>query len=213
MEMKNEKTQDGSVGDGRGTDVGEIMRKRNEIRREALKARDALSPAERRKSSLLMTERILGHQWFYRSDIILCFASFGSEIDTIELISEGICKGKRIFLPKMTNVSGKWEMCFRRLQDRSELSAGYRGILEPPENAEKYVYFTAEADRTLMLMPGVAFDAYHNRLGYGKGFYDGFLEKKDALQLRTIAVGFECQMVDWIPEREGDIRPYQVICT
>lgn len=213
MEKKSEKMQDGSEGNGKETGIREIIRRRGEIRCKALKARDAMSPAERRKGSLLMTERILGHQWFYRSDIILCFASFGSEIDTFELINEGICKYKRIFLPKVTNVSGKWEMCFRRLLDQSELSIGYRGILEPPENAEKYVYLPAEAERTLMLMPGVAFDAYRNRLGYGKGFYDGFLAKKDALQLRTIAVGFQCQMVDRIPEREGDIRPYQIICT
>ena len=213
MEVKIEKTQGGSDRDGRETDIGEIIRRRDEIRHNALKARDALNPEERRKGSLLMTERILGHQWFYRSDIILCFASFGSEIDTFELINEGIHMEKRIFLPKVTNVSEKWEMCFRRLLDWSELSVGYKGILEPPENAEEYVYLAAEAERTLMLMPGVAFDAYRNRLGYGKGFYDGFLAKKDALQLRTIAVGFQCQMVDLIPEREGDIRPYQIICT
>lgn len=213
MEMKSEKMQGGSDGDGRETGIRETVRKRDEIRRKALKARDALSPTERRKGSLLMTERILGHQWFYQSDIILCFASFGSEIDTFELINEGICKGKRIFLPKVTNVSGKWGMCFQRLLDISELSAGYKGIPELPENAEKYIYHTAETERTLMLMPGVAFDAYRNRLGYGKGFYDGFLAKKAALQLRTIAVGFQCQMVDRIPEREGDIRPCQIICT
>lgn len=213
MEIKNERTRGGPDGSGRETDIGEIARRRGEIRRKALKARDALSPAERRKGSLLMTERILGHQWFYRSDIILCFASYGSEIDTFELINEGICKGKRIFLPKMTDVSGRWEMCFRGLLDLSELSPGYKGIPEPPESAEKYVYLAADAGRTLMLMPGAAFDAYRNRLGYGKGFYDGFLAKKDALQLRTIAVGFKCQMVDRIPEREGDIRPYQIICT
>ena len=213
MEIKSEKTQGVSGRDSRETGIGEIIKRRDEIRRNALKARNAMSREERRKGSLLMTERILGHQWFYRSDIILCFASFGSEIDTFELIEEGICKGKRIFLPKVTNASGKWEMCFGRLLDRSELSAGYKGILEPPESAEKYVYFETDAERTLMLMPGVAFDPYRNRLGYGKGFYDRFLAKKDALQLHTIAVGFQCQLVDRIPEIEGDIRPYQIICT
>ena len=95
----------------------------------------------------------------------------------------------------------------------SELSAGYKGIPEPPEIAEKFVFNPDEMEHTLMLMPGVAFDVFRNRLGYGKGFYDGFLTGKNALQLRTIAVGFQCQMVERIPERDGDIKPYQVICT
>lgn len=217
MEIKNSVVQNNGDDDcgvaARGTNAREIAKNRAEIRRETLKARDALSAMERQKGSILMTERILGHQWFYKSDIFLCFASFGSEIDTYELINEAICKERRVFLPKVTDVSEKKEMSFFRLTDLSELSAGYKDIPEPPENAEKYVYRPAEAEHTLMLMPGVAFDAFRNRLGYGKGFYDGFLADKEALRLRTIAVGFRCQMVERIPERDGDIRPYQVICS
>lgn len=213
MEMESRITQDSFGMIDREQNVREIIQRRKELRLEVLKVRNALNASERRKGSLLMTERILGHQWFYRSDILLCFASYGSEIDTCELIDEAIRKGKRVFLPKVTNVSEKPEMSFFRLTTLSELSAGYKGIPEPPEIAEKYVFNATEAEHTLMLMPGVAFDAFRNRLGYGKGFYDGFLTGKNALQLRTIAVGFQCQMVERIPERDGDIRPYQVICT
>lgn len=196
-----------------GTDTVEIHEKRRSIRRQVLKVRDAMNQAERKKGSLLMTERILGHQWFYGSDKILCFASYGSEIDTYELIREAICKKKQVFLPKVTNVSEKREMCFYRVTDLSELSPGYMKIPEPAGNTAKYVYDPTEAAHTLMLMPGVAFDGFRNRLGYGKGFYDGFLAEKQELQLRTIAIGFRCQMVDEIPAMKGDVRPYQVICT
>ena len=61
-------------------------------------------------------------------------------------------------------------------------------------------------------MPGAAFDGYRNRLGYGKGFYDIFRADKDALRRRSIAVGFKCQIVERIPEREGDVKPYQILC-
>ena len=185
---------------------------RNSIRQNALKAREALSPEERRRGSLLMTERILGHQWFYRSDIFLCFVSYGSEIDTHELINEALRLGKKVYVPKVTMVSGKTEMRFYRMTDMSELSEGYKGIPEPAGLTEEYMYREEEADQTLLLMPGAAFDGYRNRLGYGKGFYDNFLEDKSVLQFRTIAVGFQCQMVEKIPEREGDIKPCQVIC-
>lgn len=191
----------------------EIMQRRKELRRLALKARDALSLAERRKGSVLMTERLLGHQWFYRSTIFLGFASYGSEIDTHELIKEAIRMGKQVFLPKVTGVSQESRICFYQITDFSQLSAGYMGIPEPAGNTAEYMYHPEEAERTLMVMPGVAFDGFRNRLGYGGGFYDGFLAGKEELQLRTIAVGFQCQMVEEIPVREGDIKPCQVICT
>lgn len=185
---------------------------RNSIRQKALRAREALSPEERRRGSLLMTERILGHQWFYGSDIFLCFVSYGSEINTHELIKEALRLGKRVYVPKVTTVSEKSSMRFYRMTNMSELSVGYKGIPEPDGFSEEYIYREEEAEQSLLLMPGAAFDGYRNRLGYGKGFYDNFLADKSALQLRTIAVGFQCQMAEKIPEREGDIKPYQIIC-
>lgn len=185
---------------------------RQEIRRAALEARRSLSPEQRRRGSLLMTERILGHQWFYRSENFLCYVSYGSEIDTHELLEEALRLQKKVYVPKVTRVSEKIEMCFYRLTALSELKEGYKGIPEPPRTSGEYSYRETEAERTLLLMPGVAFDGFRNRLGYGKGFYDSFLADKEALQLRTIAVGFQCQMVEKIPAREGDVKPYQVIC-
>ena len=68
------------------------------------------------------------------------------------------------------------------------------------------------ADKTLLLMPGVAFDRYRNRIGYGKGFYDRFLAEFPELCLRSIAVGYQCQLLEELPSEETDIRPCQVIC-
>lgn len=184
---------------------------KREIRRRALVLRDGLGEAQRERGSLLLTERLLGHQWFYRSDIILGFASCGSEIDTKELLQEALRLGKKLFLPKVTGEE-QGRMQFFRVRGLEELQEGYRGIREPSGESEEYVYSEAEAQHTLMLMPGAAFDQYRNRIGYGKGFYDRFLADKEALQLRTIAVGFCCQLVDRIPADGRDIRPYQVIC-
>ncbi len=189
-----------------------ILQLRRQLRQKALEARDRLSPEERRRGSLLMTERLLGHQFFYRSEIFLCFVSYGSEIDTRELIEEALRQKKKVYVPKVIRESEIPEMKFYRLTSLAELEPGFRGILEPRGDSEEYVYREAEAGRTFLLMPGAAFDGLRNRLGYGKGFYDNFLADKAALQLRTAAVGFRCQMVEEIPAREGDIKPFQVIC-
>lgn len=195
----------------------EIIKSKREIRNAVLKIRNDLSVEERRRAALLLTERILGHQWFYRSDYFLCFVSYGSEISTEELLKEALRAGKKVYVPKVIireegEQGESTEMEFYRIFGLDELKKGYKGIPEPLGNSEKYTCSEAEAERTLMLMPGAAFDRYRNRLGYGKGFYDRFLADKEALQLRTIAVGYGCQVVEQLPVSDTDIRPYQVIC-
>lgn len=195
---------------------------KREIRREILAKRDGMTENERTRASLILTERILGHQWFYRSEMLLGFVNYGSEISTMEILEEALNAGKKVYVPKIVTVTEnsdpdgesiapKQEMLFYRVNSLSDLKPGYKGIPEPDGTSEEFQYDASLAEKTLMLMPGVAFDMFRNRIGYGKGFYDRFLADKEALQLRTIGVGFKCQMVEEIPAEENDIRPYQVI--
>lgn len=183
-----------------------------DIRRRVLALRENLSSEERERARVLLTERILGHQWFYRAGILLGFAGYGSEIDTGEILSEALRLGKKVYLPRVINGGARSEMVFLRINSMEELIPGYKGIPEPPEGGEIYRYFSEDTERVLMLMPGVAFDGMRNRIGYGKGFYDRYLADKPDLQLKTVGVGFRCQMVEEIPRGEHDIQPYQVIC-
>lgn len=183
--------------------------KKKEIRKQMLARRGALSPEERMRGEVLLTERILGHQWFYLSDFLLAYAGYGSEIGTEEILREALRKGKSVYLPKAREDGG---MRFYRIRDLEELQPGFRGIPEPSGETEEYLYSPSGARRTLMLVPGVAFDGLRNRLGYGRGFYDRYLADKPELQLRTIGVGFRCQLAEELPVEERDVRPYQVIC-
>ena len=182
------------------------------IRKTVLQARDSLTMEERERGNILLTERILGHQWFYCSEILLGFVNFGSEISTEEIIKEALRRGKRVYVPKVLRGGEEPQMGFYRIASLEELQSGYQGIREPSGCSEEYVYRAEEAEHTLMLMPGAAFDGFRGRIGYGKGFYDRFLQDKPQLQLRTIGVGYLCQLVEELPMWEQDVRPYQVIC-
>lgn len=188
------------------------QRSKKAIRQAALAARDGLSEEERKRGSLLLTERILRHQWFYGAGEILCYVSCGSEISTREIMEEALRLGKRVYVPKVLAGSEPAEMAFYEIDSLEKLKKGYKGIPEPEGNTERYEYTPERAEHTLMLMPGVAFDRKRNRVGYGGGFYDRYLADKENLQLHTIAVGFQCQMVEEIPEETADVKPYQVIC-
>lgn len=179
------------------------------VRKEILALRDALSVAERQRGNLLVTEKIAGHQWYYGAEYLLLFAGHGSEIDLSFLVEDALKKGKNVYFPK---VKGK-EMNFYRVTDLAELEKGYKGIFEPKGDTgifpgEKGK--TSLADKTLMIMPGVAFDRQRRRIGYGGGYYDRYLADKP--WLRTIAAGYRCQLLLEIPSDEQDIRPGQIIC-
>ncbi|MDL2300725.1 5-formyltetrahydrofolate cyclo-ligase [Lachnospiraceae bacterium OttesenSCG-928-D06] len=180
------------------------LRKTN-LRKDVLKLRDALTKEEQEKAAILMTEKILSHQWFYLAKKILCFSSIGSEIDTTQMIEESLRLKKEVYLPC---VNGK-NIDFFQINSLMDLQPGFRGILEPVNQERKYIY-TGETD-SLMIMPGVAFDKMKNRIGYGGGFYDRFLSDKKMLQIHTIAVGFACQGVDLVPTTDTDLKPYQVL--
>ena len=74
---------------------------KKKLRREVLARRAALTEPERERGNLLITERILGHQWYYLSDTILGFVSYGSEICTTEILENALQDGKRVYVPKV----------------------------------------------------------------------------------------------------------------
>lgn len=67
-----------------------------------------------------------------------------------------------------------------------------------------------EAANCLLLMPGSVFDPLGNRM-VRRRIYDRYLADREALRLRSIAVGFRCQQVESVPVEETDVKPYQVI--
>lgn len=188
-----------------------VTAEKKRIRREMLAIRDALSPKEQRRASCLITERLLGHQWFYRADTLLCYVSYGSELDTWELIREALRLGKQLYVPR---VLADHRMDFYRILKPEELKPGFHGIPEPPATAPVYpgVRTAGHTENAiLMLMPGVAYDPYGNRLGYGGGYYDRYLAAHPEFQIYSIGIGHSCQRVEKLPVEETDCRPYQVI--
>ena len=89
------------------------------------------------------------------------------------------------------------------------MEAGAYGIMEPGGPA-----FTAYDDIDLIIIPGVAFDVKHNRLGRGKGYYDRFLQQMQQMRQThayKIGVCFPHQLVDSIPVTTYDIPMDEVV--
>ena len=106
------------------------------------------------------------------ADEILCYCSFGSEIDTSKIIETSLNDGKKLYLPKCTDKNGS--MTFYLVSDIRNLVKGTFGISEPDTEKCSPVF---EFHNAVCVVPGLSFDRNGLRLGYGKGYYDRFLEK------------------------------------
>ena len=124
---------------------------------------------------------------------------FGGEVGTRPLMLEAWKLGKTVWVPKVHGET----MDFYEITSFDELKPGAYGILEPDAG------IPASADDGLMIMPGVAFDTNRNRVGYGGGYYDRYLESHP--QLHTLALAFDMQVLFEVPAEEQDIKPQLLV--
>ena len=92
-------------------------------------------------------------------------------------------------------------MNFIEWQYLDPLKVNKFGMLEPCLKKKSLV-------PDLILVPLLAYDSNNNRLGYGKGFYDKFLNKflKKKNKITTIGVAFAFQKYNKLPVSNLDIK-------
>lgn len=174
---------------------------KKEIRSEVLKRRRALTRQEIIEKSQCISGAVLSHPWFHAADTILLYMDYNKEVMTAQMIEKGWEMGKRIGVPK---VHGK-TMEYYQITSFEDLEAGAYGIREPGVGCPLIQTDTENSGSLLAIMPGVAFDAARNRIGYGGGYYDKYYEHKS--NINKIAVAFEAQMVAAIPAEPFDLKP------
>lgn len=182
------------------------METKRYIRKSVLKMRDELSEHERKDKSRRILEKVMQTSSYKEADVILSYVNFKSEVETEGLIAEALKSGKRVYCPRID----KEDMEFYRILGMDDLTAGYKGIREPMPKGECLLSGRdMSVQKCLMIMPGSVFDRERNRIGYGKGYYDRYLERYP--QLPTVAVCFECQLVERVPAEAYDIKPDMII--
>jgi len=98
-------------------------------------------------------------------------------------------------------------MVLRQVERLEQLSPGCFGILEPCRNGVDHQ--ADEAD--LIVIPGVAFDQSGHRIGYGKGYYDRFLQHPGRTA-GLVGLCHDFQLIEGnIPADRHDIRMELVV--
>lgn len=180
------------------------VREKEKVRREMLQKRDRLTETDISEKSLLIEDRILASEEFRKADKIFAYIHCRSEVQTLSLIRKMIDAGKTVAVP--ITLSPKEGMFFSRLRkdDLSALKKARFGLTEP-ERIEP----TEPDETTLFLIPGSAYDRSGNRLGYGAGYYDRYLESRKYMHLSGIC--YDLQLVGALVPEETDVPMDSVI--
>ena len=191
-----------------GCILGEILQKKSltgkmskqKIREKVNLARKSLSKELIGEKSRKIIESLTKLEEYLNAETIMHYISLDIEVDTKEFIKNELLKGKSIVVPFVEEDN----IQVSRLNSFEDLAEGKFGVLEPMKK-EKH-----DGKIDLVIVPGVAFDEKGSRIGFGKGYYDRFLEKfRDSLK---IGLAFEEQIVDFVPAKEYD-HPVDIIIT
>ncbi len=176
---------------------------KQEMRKEFLQKRNALSKEEQVTKSKAILEKLLGCEEYKKAEWIFSYINIGSEVKTVSFIKRAWADGKKVAVPiaKKSRCMYFIEITSFKGTKRTKL-----GTIEPDVSIEKQVIPTPD---TLFIVPGSMFDEERNRCGYGGGYYDTYINENKILN--TIGICYDCQVSKKIPTEEFDKKLNKII--
>jgi 5-formyltetrahydrofolate cyclo-ligase len=177
-----------------GSSESALAQEKAAFRARMRAARAALGPEERGAAAERVERALFALPELVGAETVLAFAAFGSEIPTAGILARLESEGRRVLVPFL--VDGAMEAG----RAGGPTVASSYGALEPADR-------TATDPSTIdaVLVPGLAFDRFGGRIGYGGAYFDRYL-RRIRPGAHRIAVGFAVQVVDRVPMGPDDER-------
>ncbi len=184
--------------------VVDIRPEKSRLRADLKQFRQSM-PIETKSALDRKIQNRLMNLWAFReAQTILCYVSTPAEIDTIHLIASVLESGRTVAVPRCED--GASRMSFYVIRSLFELSPGHFNVLEPDGGC---ALVTGDQKSALCIVPALAFDREGFRLGYGKGYYDRFLNQYQGM---TAGMCYTQCLYDALPHGKYD-RTVQILVT
>lgn len=168
---------------------------KKDLRHKMILLRKDVSVEKRMEYSNKILNRLIHMPEYRYTEAIYCYVSVKDEVITYQIIEHALNCGKKVAVPKVLDK----KMEFYYIADLNDLKEGYWGIPEPIT-----IGAPALDQEVFMVIPGLAFDHDFNRMGYGRGFYDRYLEAHTGIHMFKAAVAFDFQVIDQMEVMEHD---------
>ena len=176
--------------------MSDVLQLKKETRRIFSEKRKALSASERELKDKILFDKTVSLDAYKNAEILLAYYPVKNEPNILYIVEEALRMGKKVAFP-ISNPEG-FVLTFAFVGDLNELVTGAYSIPEPAADAEKYV----NDEKTVCIVPGLAFDREGKRIGYGKGYYDRFLENFLGTSLGLCYADF---LIDSLPVEKTDV--------
>ena len=182
----------------------DIESEKRSLRKAVLALRASLPPGQRAEHSRAICRRLYKHPALDAAKRVMIYAAAGTEPDLTVLAGLLSADGKRLYYP----VCGAEGLMYAAAPDSpGAWRTGKYGIAEP---APEHSSLISPEKLDAVIVPCVAFDAAHRRLGHGGGYYDRFLPR--CTRAVKLAAAFEIQHVDAVPTETFDV-PMDAVAT
>lgn len=175
------------------------------LRREAKEIRAKIEDREERVAAI--QRRIKSWNAFQNARTILFYLANSEEISLDRLVESAWARKCRVVVPFCEGL----ELRLCEIFSWNETEPGSFGIREPLESVRKDLSRRMPSESLdFLLVPGLGFDRSGGRLGYGKGYYDRFLNgMKTAVPI--VGVTFTELVFPVIPTAGHDFRVGAII--
>ena len=182
------------------------MKDKASLRKHYLKLLKEQNKEEGLRKSFLIAEQLWKLPAIQKARSILFYASMPGEVDTWAMIEKAFFSEKRVALPIVERNQKK--LIPTLISSMEDVHNGTYGIAEPHPYPDKAL---ALKDLDAVIVPGLAFDKFHHRLGRGKGYYDRFLRTLPK-HVTTVGLAFDFQLhPKSLPTEAHDMRLHQII--
>lgn len=174
----------------------DLQIKKDKIRKQILEKRSNLSLEEVNKKSELIIENLA--PYLKNAQNIMIFTDMKNEVRITKLIE--LYPEKNFFISKIVNSKNR-EMKINKYNE-NELVLHKFGYYESSSDD-----FYDEKILDIVIVPALAFDFSKNRIGFGGGYYDTFLNKVRGKNKNTLFIGvcYDFQMIEEVPIEGHDI--------
>ena len=174
----------------------DLQIKKDKIRKEILAKRNILSDKDINKKSDLIIKNLASY--IENVQNIMIFMDMKTEVKITKLLE--LHPKKNFFISKITNSKNR-EMKINKY-NKNELILHKFGYYESSSND-----FYDEEILDVVIVPALAFDSKKNRIGFGGGYYDTFLEKVRKKNNKALFIGvcYDFQIIDSVPTEKHDV--------
>ncbi|MDE5984797.1 MAG: 5-formyltetrahydrofolate cyclo-ligase [Eubacterium sp.] len=175
---------------------------KKELRKELKVQRRSMS--NKAAANTKISNYLIESSIYKNADTILFYAALEDEINIDECINIALSQGKKAALPVCLDDKGS--MKFYYINSLKDIKTGFFGVREPDTDICCEV---ADFNDSICIVPAIAYDKKGYRLGYGKGYYDRFLENFSFI---SVGLCYNELIMDVLPIGEYDI-PVDYIIT